>query len=202
MPMGLISDEEFEKQYNNVTQRKDTKEPVVIPTAVDTPTTNAIEGEVVDMPQRGRGIGSVNVPATLRSLIAGTAAIEGRPEALKLAADFGISNSSVAAYSKGAHSAATYDKPDASIIEFVKARKARVTKKALRVMTASLDKLTSEKLDTANAKELSGIAKDMSSIIGNFSDVTQVNENTGPTFVLYAPQVMEEKSYVPILATE
>ncbi len=198
MPMGVVSDSEFESQLHNTTQPTVTKVPVVIPVSNDISEEEVpvISGEVVDIKTRGRGLGDVNVPNTLRALIAGTAHIEGREEALKFAHELGISPSSVSAYTKGATSCKTYNQTNTDIVNYVKARKARVTKKALRVMTSSLDKLTPEKLDTADAKELSGIAKDMSAIIGNFNDTTNTTlNNNGPTFVLYAPQVHTEDQY-------
>lgn len=225
MGMGLVDDSQFERELNNVTNVPVAKEPIVLPITIDdsnvdkdiptssddttikaspvisldSPNNQALEGEIVDIKQRGRGLGSVQVPSTLRSLIAGTHHIEGRGAALEVAKEFGVSASSASAYANGVTSTASYnDKKEESIVSFVTKRKQRVTKKAIRVMTNALDKLTPDKLDTADAKELSGIAKDMSAIIGHFNDPKAIGgdiNNNGPTFVLYAPQVKSEQSF-------
>ncbi len=203
MPMGIVSDAEFESQLQN-TNAVPKPEPIPIPISNPNPEVveaEVITGEVVGMKSRGRNIGEVNVPESLRKLIAGTAHIEGRPEALKFAREMGVSPSSVSAYTNGATSTTTYHNPDESIINYVKARKSKVTKKALRVMTAALGHITDKKLMSADAKELSGVAKDMSAIVGHFSDPASVtNNNNGPTFVLYSPQVMKEDSFSAIPA--
>lgn len=213
MPMGIVSDSEFESQLQNTGAiPKSIPEPMPesMPEPSITDITDAnpnpeiveaevITGEVIGMKSRGRNIGEVNVPESLRKLIAGTAHIEGRPAALEFAREMGVSPSSVSAYTKGATSTTTYHNPDESIINFVKARKSRVTKKALRVMTAALGHITDKKLMSADAKELSGVAKDMSAIVGHFSDPASVtNNNNGPTFVLYSPTVMQEDSFKAI----
>lgn len=213
MPMGIVSDQEFESQLNNTTTPPTEKFIPPIPPKIEKeshPSNSSgevISGEVVEIKSRGwnggRGIGSVQVPDSLRKLIAETHAIEGREAALNLAKDFGVSSSSVSAYAKGATSTKTYDEPKQDIIAYVRARKNRVTKKALKVMQSSLDLLTEDRLAGAKAKDISGIARDMSTIIGNMSDsVSENSVHNGPTFVLYSPQQTEESKFKVISSNE
>jgi hypothetical protein len=83
MAMGIVSDSEFDKELAkaNPTPREVSKQ---IP----------VTGEVVDMPAKGRGIGNVEVPDSLRKVIGETAVSEGRDTAVELARQFGISPSS------------------------------------------------------------------------------------------------------------
>ena len=196
MPMGVVSDEEFERQVANTTNS------LSIPPQDDTTQEHGIPPAkwdsvdlVVDQPIRGRKEGDNNVPSSLRSLIAGTHAIEGRPAALELAREFGISPSSVSAYAKGATSTKSYDKPKEDILQFIKQRRAKVTKKALRVMTQSLDHITDEALANTKPEDLSKIAKDMSAIIGHMSENNQNNVGNQVNFVLFAPPVKSEDSF-------
>jgi hypothetical protein len=218
MPMGIVSDEDFAAQLNNVTnprqdkfvppvpfgnnESNDSSEKVIEPELISE-STGTNTGEILPFKKRGRQIGDVEVPETLRKMIAETAHIEGRAAALMLGKDFGVSPAAISAYTKGATSTATYHKPEQDIIQYVRARKNRVTKKALRVMQNSLDELTPERLRGAKAKDIAGIARDMSTIIGNMSDKNTENTNVnGPTFVLYSPQIQEENSFKAIPSSE
>lgn len=215
MPMGIVSDSEFQRQIENTVSS-----PILIPSTentdtIPTPTNNesnvvdtppvTLEGEIVDdTVKQGRKLGDNNVPSGLRSLIAATHHIEGRPAALELAKEFGISSSSVSAYAKGVNSTKNYNDPkNPSIIDFVKTRKARVTKKALRVMTRALDNINDDKLELADAKDLSSIAKDMSAIVGNMSESNNTNGiGNQVNFVLMVPPIKSEESYESFQSVE
>lgn len=226
MSMGVVSDDEFSRQLNNVTNPVPT--PVVLPvipeinpitpidddvSIQDTDVTERVDAELVSetdnaaietIHTRGRKLGDNNVPPGLRQLIAGEYATKGRKAAIALAREFGISASSVSAYANGTHGTAQYNgTKDKGILEFVKQRKDRVTKKALKVMTASLDKITEDKLALTDAKDLSVIAKNMASIVGDMqgdgADGAQFN---GVNFVVYAPPVASEESYGSINSNE
>lgn len=214
--MGIVSDAEFERQINNTvpslqinsipsTENTDTIPlPTNIENVVDVPPV-VLEGKIVDESvKRGRGLGNNNVPEGLRSLIAATHHIEGRASALEVAKEFGVSSSSVSAYAHGNTSTAAYNQPkEESIINFVKKRKARVTKKALRVMTRALDSIDDTKLALADAKDLSSIAKDMSAIVGNMNESNLTNSiGNQVNFVLMVPPVKSEESYESFQSVE
>src|SRR6188768_1232721 len=150
MPIGLVSDEDFERELNNSAPKQSVPSITIAP-----------------LPTRGRKQGDTNVPDSLRKVIGETAVIDGRQAALSLAADFGISPSSVSAYANGATSTTTYDKPVESIIKHMNKSRQRSIKRASGVLNAALSAITQDKLDYTDARDLSAIAKDMSVVIKN-----------------------------------
>lgn len=147
-----------------------------------------------------------NVPDSLRKVIGETSTLEGRSEALELANDFGISPSSVSAYSNGVTSTATYDKPDEGLTNHINSAKDRVSKRARIKLMEALKHITPAKLEGAKARELSAVARDMSAIVKDMEPDTPkvINETgvAGPTFVFYAPQFRDERSYDVVNAKE
>ena len=184
MPIGLVPDEEFAKEF-----------PVK---------SEVISGEVINVTSKGRKDGDFNVPDSLRQIIGETSVIEGRDEALKIAKDFGISASSVSAYAKGATSTTSYNSPSQSIVSHINKSKERAVKRASRTLNSALSSISQEKLDYADAKDLSGIAKDMSAIIKNLEpqSVSQSDSVKQPQFVVYAPQFRDERSFEVIRVNE
>lgn len=192
MPIGIVSDEDFMREMSAY-EKKEPVSPVVTP-------------EIVEMERPGRSTGDVNVPDALRQIIGEEAVINGRQSALGLAGMFGISPSSVSAYAKGATSTASYDSPKPAIISHINKSRARASKKAARVLDSALGAITQEKLDYTDAKELAGIAKDMSVIIKNLeppSDPSSDNpQSNQPQFVIFAPQFRDERSFDHITVQE
>lgn len=188
MPLGVVSDSEFEKELDSL--KIGTTKP---------------GGTVVESPKKGRPEGTPNVPDTLRKIIGEESVINGRSAALDLANSFGISPSSVSAYANGATSTATYDTPKASIIQHINKSRARSIKKATTVMNAALSAITQEKLDYTDADKLSGIAKDMSAIIKNLEPKQTEGGGEGkqtPQFVVFAPQFRDERTFESITIQE
>ena len=194
MKLGITSDEQFALELSRLGTEIKPDRNYIHP---------SIEAEIVNSadrePRKGRGVGNVEVPNEIRKLIADDNLTNGRQSALELASDFGISPSSVSAYSKGSTSTASYREPDKTLTNYIKARKQRITKKALRVLTNSLDTLTPEKLSTVKARDLAGIAKDMSTVANNMSDKNESQSDGKPQFIVYAPQVRDERSYETIV---
>ena len=182
MPLGIVSDSEFDYELKNSSPR--TIEPK-----------DEITAEIIDV-NKGRGTGNLEVPNSLRQIIGETSKIDGRQEALDLANQFGISPSSVSAYANGATSTASFDStPNKNHIED---SKLRVSNRARFKLMSALKHMTADKLAGAKAKDLAGIAKDMSAVIRNMEPEKSQNPNDekkGPTFVFYAPQFKDEKSY-------
>jgi hypothetical protein len=158
------------------------------------------------MERVGRKDGDVNVPDALRQIIGEEAVLNGRKSALGLAGMFGISDSSVSAYAKGATSTASYNTPKPAIIGHINKSRARASKKAGKVLDAALGAITQDKLDYTDAKELAGIAKDMSVIIKNLeppADSSQsLKSDSSPQFVIFAPQFRDERSFDHITVQE
>ena len=189
MPIGVVSDEDFEKELESFNT---TKKPT---TPADTP---VITGEIVDVEKPGRKEGDVNIPNSLRALIGEEQLINGRPAALALAQDFGISDSSVSAYANGATSTASYDKPKPAIIGQINKARQKAIKRAQNTLNSALGAITQEKLDYTDAKDLSVVAKNMSAIIKDL-EPEKVKEETDDDkpkvqFVIYAPQFKTDLS--------
>ena len=198
MAMGIVSDKDFdsesERLKSSLTRREESKS---IPSL-----SNNNKAVIVDV-HKGRGNGNVEVPDSLRNVIGQTSVDYGRQEALELASGFGISPSSVSAYANGANSTASYDdRPNASVIQ---SAKDRISKKARAKLLLALNALTPDKVRSAKARDLAGIAKDMSAVVRSMEeDVTKnpLGVNTGPTFVFYSPTFRKEEVFEVVHAKE
>jgi hypothetical protein len=190
MAIGLVDDNEFQAELDRLSGvRVATPEVVIEP-----------------LPTKGRNTGDNNVPESLRKIIGETSVIDGRQEALRLAEQFGISSSSVSAYAKGATSTTTYNSPAKEIIAHINKSRQRAIKKSNRVLNAALEAITQDKLDYADATDLSGIAKDMSVIIKNLEPPTPSVDpeaaSNVPQFVIFAPTFRDERTYESITVKE
>ena len=190
MPMGVVSSKDFHKELNNSSVKDESPLPIPIP-----------QTTIVEMERPGRSNGDNNVPNGLRQLIGITALEDGRAAALSLAKEFGISPSSVSAYTEGATSTATIaDTPNKPIINDAKQR---IASKASKVLNRALLKITDEKLDATKAVELAQIARSMSGIV---KDMEPDNEGTAdkqePVFQVFAPQMHIESHYETIVVRE
>lgn len=178
--MGIVSDEDLEKEINNCVK------PII-----QTPV--VIKQEDKDA---GRNTGDMNVPAPLRALISETAQLDGRAEGLELAKQFGISSSSVSAYTREVNSTNQFNKPQAPQIKnHVDRIKKNISKKARNVLKSALDNITEEKLTDAKATDLASVAKSMSSIITEMEPSTDRDERAVPQIVIYAPSIRTEQSF-------
>jgi predicted transcriptional regulator len=194
MPIGIVSEDDFNQELNHLSNGK--SGPIRAPKV-----------EIIDspLPSHGRNNGDVNVPESIRKIIGETAVIDGRAAAISLAKDFGISPSSVSAYAKGATSTASYNQPKESIISHINKSRQRAIKKASKTLNAALGAITQEKLDYSDAKDLSGIAKDMAVVIKNLEPKdtsTEGGASGTPQFVIFAPQFRDERSFDTIHVPE
>ena len=193
MAMGVVSDKDFDNEKGKVSI------PIEKPTPI--PPSPSSQGEIVDI-NKGRGTGNVGVPNSLRNLIGESAITGSRQEALELASSFGISGSSVSAYTNGATSTASYDdKVNAPIIGQAKQR---IAKKARGRLMAALRNITDDKLVGTKARDLAGIAKDMSAVVKQMEEVDNplTEKKDGPTFIFYSPNTRKEDVYDVVLAKE
>ena len=185
--MGICNDEDFEKELGKLS--------VEIPK--ETP------AEIVDI-NRGRGEGNLGVPESLREVIAEESVLSGRAGALGLARAFGVSDSSASAYANGSTSTASYNKPNATLKNHVDNAKRRVARTARQKLSLALSKITDEKLEDVKARDLAGIAKDMSAVVKNMepSNGSEDPRSNGPTFVIYAPQMRREETFDVVHVSE
>lgn len=201
MPVGLVSDDEFNAELVRIGTKIPVPTTHVLPSALEV--LEPLEGTIEQVPSRGRSRGDNNVPSSLRAIIAETHLMDGRQAALELAGELGISPSSVSAYANGATSTSSYDKPKESIVSAVNKARQRATKKAAKTMNAALSAITQAKLDYTDADKLSGIAKDMSVIIKNLEPKSVEPTGTAtPQFTIYAPQFRDERSFEFIQVSE
>jgi|GEM_PF-5235077 len=197
MAMGIVSDKDFNSEFSNLNPGSKISESDAKPPSDNT----AIEGEVIDGPTKGRG-NNPGVPDELRKVIGAESAVNGRQSAIELAESFGISASSVSAYGVGAHSTTSYDeRPNGS---HVNRSKERVAKRARSKLIQAINGITKDKLDTTNAKDLAGIAKDMAAVIKVMEPepVRAMVTDNGPKFVFYAPTLRKETNYEVVQAKE
>jgi hypothetical protein len=190
MPMGIVSDSDFDLEKSRLKREESKSVPTPIPSAT-----------IIDM-NKGRGNGNLNVPDTLRKVIGETAVVDGRQEAVELARQFGISPSSASAYGVGANSTATYDeRPNLSVVNEARIK---VQRRARNKLMQALSNITADKLKDTKARDLAGIAKDMSVVIKNFEPETPEGDkgDKGPQFVFFAPQFKDERSFDTIYVKE
>jgi hypothetical protein len=193
MPMGIVSDKDFSDELTRASS--DAKKP--LPEIISP----VLEGQIVDV-NRGRPVGSVEVPNSLRKVIGEESAINGRQSAIELAETFGLSPSSVSAYANGATSTATYDEtPNRPHINIAKDK---ITKRAFSTLSKAIKHITEDKLIAAKAKDLAGIAKDMAAVVRTMEPEVKgpTNVNNGPTFVFYSPQQRKEEAFDVVYAKE
>lgn len=187
MAIGVVSSDDFdlEIEKSNLNHSK------------------SIIGTVIDKTPLGRGIGSEQVPNSLRKIIGETSEIDGRAEAINLAAQFGVSPSSVSAYANGATSTASYDNPNKQLNNHINDAKARIAKKARNRLVTALNEITPDKLAAAKLRDIASVAKDMSAIVKDMEPKNESNDgHNGPTFVLFAPPFRKEEYFDTVIVNE
>lgn len=183
MPLGLISDDDFDSELKNssVPNYSGPNPPVTI------------TGEIVLPKPLGRQ--GPEVPDTLRKIIGETSNIEGRSEALDLARNFGISNSSVSAYANGATSTASYNEPSNLLRAHIDSAKLKVSKRASNKLMKALSFIDDDKLESSKAIELSTIAKNLAGVVKDMEpDIPKnpIGIGGGNQIILYAPRLIAE----------
>lgn len=206
MPLGVVSDDEFEKEIRNSLVELDKKgvPSVGIKDSDSEPEQEpVISGEIVQQ-KIGRGLGTNEVPESLRKIIAQTNLESGRSAAISLAQSFDISESSVSAYLNGATSTATYDKKDEGLDKYLKVLKQKSAKRASQKLLKAINNITDEKLEEAPAGVLAAVAKQLSGVVRDLEpDTPQVAPGfSGVQFVVYAPQIVQESKFDVIEVAE
>lgn len=184
MTIGILSNEDFEREFGIRSEPKGNKDA-------------RSEVTIVEKESPGRKEGDNNVPESLRKIIGEDAVINGRQSAIGLASMFGVSPSSVSAYAKGATSTTNYNEPKVDLVTHLNKSRGRAIKRASKTLNSALGSITQDKLDYADAKDLSTIAKDMSVVIRNLEpQVVPTGESkTNQQFVIFAPTFKDEKSF-------
>ncbi len=176
MPIGIVSDEDFDLEISN--------------------TKSVRTAQVIQKERPGRDKEDRNIPDSLRKLIADESLTNGRSSALSFASQFDVSPSSVSAYSNGSTSTSSYHEPSPNLKNHINGTKERITEKATNSLISALNEITPEKLAEANLKTVSSVARDMAAIVKDMTpEVVRTEEKSGPTFVFYAPQIRREQEF-------
>ena len=219
MGMGLVDSSEFNRQADKLSNKVNpipsvvktgvpiTKPVTRIPAPVQEIENNGLDEikvpDLVDTREllrrsAGRGMGNVAVPLSLQQLIGETGALDSRQEAIQFANDFGISKSSASAYANGATSTTSYNQPSTPIKSHVEEVKKRISRKARGKLNLALEAITSEKLEHAKVKDISGVARDMAGVIRALEPSPESVANDGvkiPQVVIYAPSIVQENYF-------
>lgn len=176
MPLGIVSNEDFESALNDSIKAPEIK----------------IEIE------KGRGKGTTEVPELIREIVSEDAIQNGNQSALNegLAKFFQVSASSVSAYKNDATSTKTYHEPNKDLKKSNNRVKKVIVGKARRVMQASLDAITDDKLEGSKATDLSVIARNMAGIIRDMEPAEKKEVSQAAQIVIYKPQMQfNENNY-------
>src|SRR3990167_5974292 len=139
----------------------------------------------------GRGH-TKNVSEPLRALIAQESIA--CASAKELSKTFGISESSISAYKNGAHSTATYHKPDAKLEAANDEVRSKISGVAFNKLMDAMNCITKEKLLDAGVRTAASVARDMSQVAKNMTG-TEDGVNIKNSVVIYRPRMREEESY-------
>lgn len=190
MPMGIVSDSDFEDELVKLGIVHPVKERAVSITIVPPMPAAATVEDI----KRGRG-DATNVPDIVREIVA-KSAINGEGTGVEIAEAFGVSPSSVSAYKVGATSTASYHQPDDELLSTIVGHRKNISKGARETLLAALESLTPDKLLNEKARDLAIIAKNMSGIIVDMEPpLPPVHNQQNVQFVFMAPRVRSEDSY-------
>ena len=114
----------------------------------------------------------------------------------------GASPSQVSAYKNGATSTATYHDKDKVLGEHVESVKSEITSAAQNKLKLAIEALTGEKINSAKARDIAGIAKDMSQIVRNIEGDSGSGSGTNVKVMIYQPRAKEESDFKVIEVNE
>ena len=179
MPIGIVSDTEFEEEISG-----------------SNPTIES-SSRFEDMKTPGRG-DTNNTPPVIRKIIGEEASIHGHSAGLEIAKELGISESSVSAYQQGATSTASMDRPDPELIDHIRSARKRVVNNARDTIAACIESINDgDKLQQASIKVASGVARDMASVVKHLEPADEV-DTSRTQFVFMVPQMKKESDFAVI----
>ena len=173
MPMGIVSDEDFESE---VSKMKETEVQSLI---------------VIEKKHGGRPDGTKNIPPVLRKVI-GEECIESGGNHVEIAEAFGVSKQAVAAYAHGATSCRTYNRKEEDLANHINNVKTRISTRAQGRLSTALALLTKEKMKAAKPTELAAIADKMASVAEKMSPQVRNQQNN---IIIMAPERVENDGY-------
>lgn len=186
MAMGYVTDSDFEAELSRLNGESK----------------SSVQTIVKDIPSKGRKEGDNNVPESLRKIIGENAIEEGSTATKELSRMFGISDSSVSAYKNGATSTSSYHTGQPELKSHMKQVSERIGKLANSKLMKAIKSITDEKLTNAKARDLAGIAKDLSLVARNTNPSENESNARPPVFVLHSPQFKDERTYQTLVVNE
>jgi hypothetical protein len=180
MPLGILSDDDYEKEMNKL---------------------NGLRAPSVEIKEPTKlGRRSNEIPESIRKIVGETALEAGRAEAQTLLQQtLGVSAmSSIDAWKEGKTSSCNNETRRDLVNHMLMVRE-KITNKAQKKLIQAIDSITKDKLEGSTAKDASSVAKDMSAVIKNMDN--EVKESNQPTvnFVLVAPKSKTEEQYDVII---
>lgn len=150
---------------------------------------------VIKVSRQGEGNDKEHVPDTIRKVLADTRLESGKDAADKLGEFLNVGDRSIEAYSKGRHHLDGETKVN-GLGQHIARTKERIAMKAGNLALTALEAITSEKLDSASATELAGIARASASIV---KDMIPEPASDRPAavaqIILHAPKISSEERY-------
>jgi hypothetical protein len=181
--LGVLSDEDFLAEVNKHRNEK------------------SVTGVVIDKKTPGRTEGATETPESVKKVIA-ELSIEGVSNK-DLARQFNVSEAAAQAYSTGAVSTGeNYYKPDVKVKSHIERVRNRIQKRASHTLTEAISHITEDKLKETKARDLAGIAKDMSQVIRNMEPEKSTEKGNNAQFIFFAPPKREAVDYEVITVNE
>lgn len=195
MAMGIVDEKDFQKELESYT-----KKPVIPEVRIPKPEPTArVEEKKTTGWNGGRTEGAVEVPDVLRKVI-GDTALESRNKNTDIARIFGVSTAATKAYKVGMTGPNGHISQD--LKAHMRAKRMEVSDSAREKLMSALGYMTEEKLEGAKAKDLAGIAKDMSAVIRNMEPPEEAGDASQTNIIFYSPKPKEESDYLSIQVTE
>jgi predicted transcriptional regulator len=131
------------------------------------------------------------MPDSLKKVL-GDSVIEGQ-SAREVARIFGVGHANTSSYANGTDT----KKANADLMKHIMSTRRSLASRAEGKLGRALEYITDDKLESAKARDLAGIAKDMSAVIRNLEPVNEsVQSNTN--FVFYTPKTKSEEDFVTV----
>lgn len=179
MPIGIVSQTDYEKEIVNKNIDKDI-------------TTPARSGIVMDMPDKGRG-NKLETPEPIRALVAQE--ILSGVSLRDVAREYNISTSSASAYAHGATSTASYNQLDKKLNKKNNIFKDRIVRKAGRLAITALDSISPDDFRGASLREKSSVAQQMASVVRDMISDDRPIDDKKVQIVIYAPAMKTVEDY-------
>lgn len=217
MPLGIVSDSEFDAERQNSDSLHESNSPGenhLNNTKIDFEDSikPSEETEEVKIPEiitssqiAGRHEGIGNIPQSLRKVLADDVITNGVKSAQSLVSGLGmkVSQPTLNTYGNGETSPGSNTPASQDMFEYVNGRKAKITKKALNKINMALELIDSSKMAGLDARELTGIAKDMAVVVDKMQPAKKEETKKDPVqFIMMMPQMHQENHYETVVAKD